>query len=236
MKDGVCYRIEDLVKSRGHGAERFTLVVRGLEVRAGERVAVVGPSGSGKSTLLDVLGLIAQPDRARAFGLFVEAGMVDVARLWREGQRPTLARLRASSIGYVMQTGALLSFARVGFNLALPAAIAGRPGVGARLAEALGLAPLLGRHPRALSVGERQRVAVARALSHRPQVVLADEPTAALDQANAEAVMGLLVEQVERQGATAVLVTHDRDLPRRFGFRLVDCEPEVGASRSTVAG
>jgi putative ABC transport system ATP-binding protein len=206
--------IEALALTRGGGAQAFRLEVPALRLEPGARLVLHGASGSGKSTLLDLLALALRPD---AVARFVVAGM-DVAQAWRLGGA-ALDGLRARRLGYVLQTGGLLPFLTVRANIALPGEIAGRPDparVGA-LARRLGIAEQLGKRPQALSVGQRQRVAVARAVAHRPALVLADEPTASVDPAMAEEVLDLLLAETEAAGAALVLATHDPAAAARVG-------------------
>lgn len=225
--------IEGLVRSNGSGAGAFVLEVDRFVLGAGEAVAVAGPSGSGKSTLLDLAALAVPPDSASALSL---AG-TDAASLWRGGREDTLARLRAGGIGYVLQTGALLPFITVRANIALPQRLAGRdePGHVEALAETLGISATLDRKPAALSVGQRQRAAIARALSHRPALVLADEPTASLHPEMADTVLELLVQQTASHGAALLLATHDPDRALRFGLPVVPIVPVSGQNRSRLA-
>ena len=176
-----------------------------LEVAPGERVAVMGASGSGKSTLLHLAAGMDRPD----------AGTVRVAgRDLAATPEPERTRFRAASIGLVFQDFNLIDSLTVAENIELPlwlnrrrtnrATISG-------LAEELGIAELLDRLPGEMSGGEQQRAAIARALVHEPQLLLADEPTGALDQATAGRVLELF-DRVTRQRACAlVLVTHNPD-------------------------
>lgn len=221
--------ISDLVCQRG-GAEGFTLAIDALSVRRGEAVAITGPSGSGKSTLLDVVGLVLRPSHP---GRFTLAGS-DVAALWSGKRDNDLARLRARSIGYVLQTGGLLPFITVLDNIRLSPALLGRPADPdgeKRLIDALGLGGLLHKKPAMLSIGERQRVAIARALAHRPPLVLADEPTASLDPSHAAAVMHLLLALAAELDLGVVVVSHDWDLLSRFGLRRVEAQPSGSQTR-----
>ncbi len=232
-----------VVKRRG-GAPGFELVIDRVELAAGQAVAFVGPSGCGKSTLIDLLAMTLRPDEAGRFVLGAPGtpgGEVDVAALWRRGRQDALGRLRARRFGYVVQTGGLLPFLRVGANIALPQQVIGAadPARVRELAGRLGLAGMLHRYPARLSVGQRQRVAIARALAHRPAIVLADEPTASLDPANAEAVMTLFMELIAGSATTLVLVTHDEAMAARFGIPAyaarLEVEGAVARTRFTMA-
>lgn len=221
-----------VARTQASGAARFVLEIPGLTLAAGEAVALVGPSGVGKSTALDLAALALAPDRA---GRLAVAG-TDAAPLWRAGDREALAALRARAIGYVTQTGALLPFVSVGRNIALTQHLSGRhdPALIARLAERLGIATELGKPPAALSVGQRQRAAIARALAHRPALVLADEPTAALHPEMADTVLTLLVEHCAEQGAALLVATHDAERAAAHGLKLRRVVPDAHAPRSTV--
>ncbi|MFJ6016518.1 ABC transporter ATP-binding protein [Streptomyces sp. NPDC092952] len=187
-----------------------------LTVRAGEAVAVLGPSGSGKSTLLN---LIAGLDRPDAGTVTVDGARVDL--LGEAGA----ALHRRSRIGMVFQFFHLLDDLTVTDNVVLPARLAGmsRAEAGRRAAElleSLGVDRHARAHPGRLSGGERQRVAVARALMNRPPVLLADEPTGALDTAAGQDVSALLTE-INAEGQTLVVVTHDLALARSCTNRTV---------------
>ena len=141
---------------------------------------------------------------------------VNIRRLWRRGELDRMAGLRLAHMGYVLQTGGLLPFLPVEDNMLLTARMAGQDEAEARkrvrlLAEQLGIDKLLEAMPTTLSVGERQRAAIVRALVPRPALILADEPTAALDPPHAARVMDLFLRAVEEQGVTLILVTHNAD-------------------------
>ncbi|GAA2123288.1 ABC transporter ATP-binding protein [Actinomadura napierensis] len=187
-----------------------------LGVEEGEALAVVGPSGSGKSTLLN---LVAGLDRPSAGTVTVDGRRVD-----RLGEA-ALARFRRERIGFVFQFFNLLDDLTVADNVRLPAQLAGTPrrkaaGRADELLEMLGIGRHAGAYPGRLSGGERQRVAVARALVNRPALLLADEPTGALDTASGHEVRELLAE-VHAGGQTIVLVTHDMALARSLASRTV---------------
>src|SRR5690606_23384060 len=164
---------------------------------------LVGPSGSGKSTLLDLLALVLAPDPGGEMLLRVGEREIDLLRLWRDGRQERLAQLRSRELGYVLQTGGLLGFLDVRRNIGLSRALLGMLDDGSvlRLAQQLEIAEQLDKYPAALSVGQRQRVGIARALAHGPRLLLADEPTASLDPLNAARVQQLLLEQSQAGNA-----------------------------------
>jgi putative ABC transport system ATP-binding protein len=203
--------------SRRFGAGPPALDEVTLRVARGESVAVVGPSGSGKSTLLNMLAGLDRPDRGRV--------TVDGTRVDRLSEAAA-ARFRRTRTGLVFQFFNLLDDLTVADNVMLPAAIAGTRRDAARrraaeLLERLGIAALAGRYPNGLSGGERQRVGVARALMNQPALLLADEPTGALDSAAAAEVSDMFAE-LHAQGQTIVLVTHDRALAGALATRTVE--------------
>lgn len=211
------YSIRDLSLSRATGPG-YRLCLPRLDIAAGDRVAITGPSGCGKSTALDVLGLVLRPDEVACFA-FAPPGQAsaDVAACWRAGKRERLAGLRQRHMGYVLQTGGLLPFLSVAENMELSAralGLADRREHVAAIAKNLGIERLLSCLPDRLSIGERQRVAIGRALASRPSVILADEPTASLDPIHADLVLGLLLEAVAHYAVTLVLVSHSRDIVR----------------------
>lgn len=212
--------IADAHRRRGRGAAGdFVLSIPRFVVQPGEAIAVTGPSGSGKSTLLDLLALALKPD---AVGRFVVAGS-EAGELWRQDATDALAALRARHFGYVLQQGGLLAFLSVRDNIRLPQRLAARPDPGrlAQLAGRLDILPQLDRKPADLSVGQRQRAAIARALAHRPDIVLADEPTASVHPEMADTILALLVENTRQSGAALVLATHDPVRARAAGFTLL---------------
>lgn len=220
--------LEAISKTRGADGQRYRLEIPALQLRAGRRIALIGASGSGKSTLLDLLALVLSPDPGGVQRWNDGGQCLDLAALWQQGRHDELAALRARAFGYVLQTGGLLGFLSVRGNIQLPRELLGLPvaGVVEQLAEQLGIADLLDRLPGRLSVGQRQRVSIARALAHRPAIVLADEPTASLDPLNAERVMQLLVEQAAARDLCLVISTHDRALAERYGLTALQLQVE----------
>jgi putative ABC transport system ATP-binding protein len=192
--------------SMSYGGARAREVLRGvsLDLRPGEYVAIMGESGVGKTTLLNVIAGLDPPDRGSVVLDGNDLTLLDDA---------ARTRLRRSSIGFVFQAFHLLPHLTVAQNVALPLSLNDMEETQAaeRLAEileAVGLAAAAHAYPRELSGGEMQRVAIARALVHRPLLLLADEPTGNLDADTARQVLALLREQVKRQSASGILVTH----------------------------
>ncbi len=207
-------RVENLTRTypAPRGGEIAALAGVSLRVDARELVAVVGPSGSGKSTLLHAMGGLAAPTSGHVF--LGETRVYDLAPKAR-------AALRLTEIGYVFQTFNLVPYLTCVENVALPAMLAGRPRAEAREAalgvlHRLGLAARGDHRPAQLSVGERQRVGIGRAIVNGPRVLLADEPTGNLDAATADQAMELLRE-LNREGLTVVMVTHDQRLAAQAG-------------------
>jgi ABC-type lipoprotein export system ATPase subunit len=196
----------DIVVDYGGGAGPVRALQHdGIVVPAGTSLAIMGPSGCGKSTLLGLLAGLAVPTRGS-----VDIGPTTLSML----SEPERVRFRRAALGMVYQADNLLPYLTVEENVGLQAAIA-RSGGSERAGEApgvllerLGLGALATRLPDQLSGGQRQRVAVARAVVHRPSVMLADEPTGSLDDNNARIVIELLVDVQRQIGATLVIVTH----------------------------
>ena len=216
--DGPAIRTAALTRRYGSGATAVcALRDVTLEVAVGERVALLGKSGSGKSTLLNILGGLDRPTA----GSVVVAG----SELNRLSARD-LARFRSASVGMIFQSFHLIPSRTALENVELPMIFSGTaPGQRRREArralEGVGLGARLEHRPAALSGGENQRVAVARALVNRPRVVLADEPTGNLDSTTAREVLGLILDHVRTHRATLILVTHDEDLASECTTRVV---------------
>lgn len=186
-----------------------------LAINAGEFVAVMGPSGSGKSTFMNLLGCLDQPSRGR-----YRLGTQTISQLSRD----ELAQVRNSQIGFVFQHFNLLARTSALDNVALPllysqVPAAERPARTRQRLSQVGLAERMDHHPSQLSGGQQQRVAIARALVCDPQLILADEPTGALDSHTSIEIMALL-QALNREGITIVLVTHEYDIAL-FASRII---------------
>ena len=215
----------------------FFLRIPRLVIEAGETVAFIGPSGSGKTTLLNLIAGISLPRS----GSIVTRGVELTS--FNDGMRRSF---RIRNVGLVFQEFELLEYLSVLDNILLPyrihpsmkldAAVRDRA---RQLAESVDISDKLDRHPTRLSQGERQRVAVCRALLPEPSLLLADEPTGNLDPNNKGRVLDILFEYVESAGATLVTVTHDHDMVGRFG-RVVDFrtfhEGETTSEREGLGG
>jgi lipoprotein-releasing system ATP-binding protein len=206
-------RLTDLTRSFEQGGVKID-VLRGvnLTIASGEIVALLGPSGSGKSTMLQAVGLLEG-----GFGGRIEIAGTDASQL------PSSDRtsLRRNHLGFVYQFHHLLPDFNAEENVILPQLVAGRDRTEAtvrarELLGSLGLAQRLDHRPSQLSGGEQQRVAVARALANKPQLVLADEPTGNLDEVTADKVLAQFLELVRGQGSAALVATHNERLAHKM--------------------
>ena len=203
----------------------FRLTVPEFAVSSGEKIAVVGPSGSGKTTLLNLLAGILTPSQGT-----VRVGEVAVSDMGDAGRRD----FRISNIGFVFQDFELLDYLSILDNILHPYRITGALKLSAEvrqraiyLSEQMGIAEHLKKHPGELSQGEKQRVAICRALLPKPDLILADEATGNLDPANKTRILDLLFKSVEDHDATLVAVTHDHELLPRFD-RVIDFQDFQG--------
>jgi ABC-type lipoprotein export system ATPase subunit len=193
-----------------------------LEIQAGESAAIMGPSGSGKSTLLNIIGTLDRPTRGQVLLEGQDLAQLDPSQL---------AAVRNRRIGFIFQAHHLLPQCTVLENVLVPTLVCedkqlrqSAPERARRLLQRVGLGPRLHHRPGQLSGGERQRVAVVRGLINQPRLLLADEPTGALDRAAAEALARLLVELNREERVTLMVATHALDLAERMGrrFQLLD--------------
>src|SRR5271154_2360878 len=210
-RDGVIIRTWDLFKTYVMGDQEIHAVSGiDIEIKKGEYVAIMGPSGSGKSTLMNLVGCLDTPSS----GLYYLAG-----KLVSDMDDDELARIRNKEIGFVFQTFNLLARATALHNVELPLIYAGlgrkdREERAKTALRAVDLEQRMLHKPSELSGGQRQRVAIARALVNDPSILLADEPTGALDTATGNEIMALFA-RLHQQGNTIVLVTHESDIAMR---------------------
>lgn len=206
MKSSI--RVENLVKSFGKG-ETFLSVIDGasFEVAGGELVALVAPSGAGKTTLLMMMGCIEEPTSGKIY--LGDELVYDDGYLHRDTRK-----LRREKIGFIFQAHHLLPFLNIEENVTLLPLANGKTKaesskIASDLLEYLGIKEKLKAMPSQLSGGQNQRVAIARALANKPRIILADEPTAALDASRSKSVVDLLKSIARKEGVAIVMVTHD---------------------------
>jgi putative ABC transport system ATP-binding protein len=209
--------VQDLIFRYPTGG--FHLEVEELQVERGASVAVIGPSGTGKTTLLNLISGVAVPDTGTIATNGIEISLLDDA---------ARRDFRIQNIGFIFQEFELLEYLSVLDNILLPYRISGALQLTAEvrkrageLAGRVGIADKLGRYVHCLSQGERQRVAICRALLPDPALILADEPTGNLDPENTDRVLDIVFDYVRSNGSTLVGVTHERHLLDRFD-RVVD--------------
>ena len=192
-------------KVYGSGHTRVqALAPTDFKARAGEFVAIVGPSGSGKTTLLTLLGQLQAPTTGEIFFKGQETSQ------WSEKKR---AKLRLNDLGFILQSSNLIPYLKVEEQLKLMDRLSKKEKVDAEeLLRDLDLLDMAQAYPKDLSGGERQRAAIARALYHQPDLILADEPTASLDTERALAVVHLLGKAAREDGKTVIMITHDTRL------------------------
>ena len=172
-----------------------------LEIRRGEFVAIMGPSGCGKSTLMHILGLMLSPTSGEVY--------ID-GRETTDLKKNDRSRLRREKIGFVFQRFNLLPTLTAEQNIAIAERIRGHQldGQISHALESVGMTDKANYKPGQLSIGQQQRIAIARAISHRPELILADEPTGNLDSANSERILQLFREVHQQSGVTVVMITH----------------------------
>ena len=208
--------VERLTKVYGKGENAVTAIAdASLQVKPGELVAILGPSGSGKTTLLTAIGLINEPTHGKV--------AIDGITVADEGWLPglDLKKLRREKLGFIFQAHNLIPFLSAIENVMIALEINHLSGSAAKsrateLLTSLNLGHRLQSYPSALSGGEAQRVAIARALANKPKVILADEPTAALDTENGKNVMALLKKLAVENHSAILVVTHDHRMVEGF--------------------
>ncbi|GAB7025932.1 ABC transporter ATP-binding protein [Geotalea toluenoxydans] len=227
--------VEQLTKRYGKGDTLVTAIADAtFQVRPGELVAILGPSGSGKTTLLTSIGLINEPTHGKV--------VIDGEKVADEGWLPglDLKKLRREKLGFIFQAHNLIPFLTALENVMIALEINDLPRKEAKaraieLLHALNLGHRLNSYPMSLSSGEAQRVAIARAMANKPRVILADEPTAALDTENGKNVMTLLKKLAVENQSAILVVTHDHRMVEGFD-RIFHVSDGRIAARLTARG
>lgn len=191
-------------------------------IRLGDKILISGPSGCGKSTMLGMLSLALKPDRGKIF----LCHQIDILEKWKKNKRDDLAVLRASLFGFIPQTAGLIPFLNIQENILMPQRLVGKKNQDwfFYLVNRLEINQILSHKPHQVSVGQRQRVAVARALINHPLIVLADEPTASVHPSLADGILELLLETIEETGAALIMTSHDTKRTLQYGLTEVPCE------------
>ena len=226
----IVYTLKNVVKERLIDGVGFRLVIPEIQIKAQENIALIGHSGCGKSTLLDMLALILKPDSGDEFSLHpVDGDNYDVGHLWRKDRQSRLSQIRKQHIGYVMQSGGLLPYLTVRENIELPRKLLKLPDDDSinSISRVLGIDRQLDKLPGLLSAGERQRAAFARALSHRPSILIADEPTSALDPITAQKIMAVVMEVIRGLKITLITASHDWAHVYKMELRTLKQEAEA---------
>jgi len=213
------------LKFRYPGGQSFEMMISDLQIETGDCAAIVGPSGSGKTTLLNLVAGTLLPNAGK-----IHVGETCINQLGETARR----KFRIHEIGQVFQAFELLEYLSVTENILLGPIIDSTANDQTRmrtsaLLKSVGLSDKAQVKPARLSHGERQRAAVCRAMLNRPRLLLADEPTGNLDQANKQNVVDLLIKQAHEHGSTLLMVTHDRSLLGSFK-RVIDFEELTGAT------
>lgn len=226
-------KLENIKKSfvQPDGGKVPILDVPSFEIEAGEQVVLIGPSGCGKTTLLHIISGITRPDSGKVF--------VDGTELTRYSES-TRDRIRADKIGYVFQTFNLLDGFSALENVLLGISFGAKrstPDRAKELLKKVGLGHRLGNKPHQMSVGEKQRVAVARAVANRPALLLADEPTANIDPQNQQQVVELIRDTCRDENIAMLMVTHSMEVANQFDrvVKLEDMNRVVGELRGVGA-
>lgn len=208
-------RLENICKRYFEGKDNELQVLTdiNLTIHEGEFISIVGESGSGKSTMMNILGILDSPSEGKYF--------LDGADIKSNSQK-TLSRIRGKQIGFVFQTFNLIGRTTARRNVEMPMMYAKVPRSerlerSKQLLEKVGMAERMKHHPNELSGGQKQRVAIARAIANNPSIILADEPTGALDSHTGRMVMDIFHDLHENEGKTIVLITHSKTLAEETG-------------------
>lgn len=230
MSSDLVLRIAKMRKELRSAGSAFVLEVPDLHLEKGRFYGLVGRSGSGKSTMLDLLAMVSRPSDISAYELYVGANAIDLAAMVASDDDKQISHVRINHFGYILQSGGLFPFLTVRENLRLPFMLSGR-GVDdtaiVEMAETFGMVEQLDKKPSGLSGGQRQRVSILRALCLKPDIVLADEPTASVDENLADIIVGELKRLASYNDVTVIMVSHDLELVHSFADHVMTLKPEV---------
>ncbi|MHC5307929.1 ABC transporter ATP-binding protein [Bartonella sp. LJL80] len=229
---------QNVMKTLSDRERSFKLSIPAFHLKSGDRKAIVGQTGSGKTTAMDLLALASRPERADTFVISGrDCGQIDVSPQKIKQENARLAHLRARFFGYVVQTSPLFSFLTVRENIAVQQKLADKRDDGyiTALLQAVGLAGDSDAFPCDLSIGQRQRTAIARALSHRPAFLMCDEPTGALDDETADLCLRMMTSVADHTGTGILMITHDRQLVEKHGFMKINVERKTIAPGQSFA-
>ena len=205
-------------KKLGDLDHNITIQIPSFELRQKEIVAIVGSNGCGKSTMLDIIAMLCKPDKAEKFIICSDDSDVRDVQLLNEKD---INKLRRNNIAYILQSGGLLEFLTLRQNISLVTRLKkGKQADFNEIVDSLGIEKLLNKKPLQLSGGQRQKGAVARALIQQPDIILADEPTSAMDSLSAVRLMENLTTRVRNSGSSLILVSHDSSLVQDFANRI----------------
>lgn len=210
--------LTDVEKKLGDSDHNITIKIPKFELHQKEIVAIVGSNGCGKSTMLDMISMLCKPDAVGDFIFCSEDGQYkDIQTLDEKG----INSLRRNNIAYILQSGGLLEFLTLEQNIALVTKLKkGKQADFNKIVSNLGIEKLLNKKPKQLSGGQRQKGAIARALIQQPDIILADEPTSAMDSLSAINLMKSLTDRVRISGSSLILVSHNPSLVRDFAHRV----------------
>jgi len=239
LTDEFVYSLRGVSKHYTAGGTEFRLNVPRLDIPRGAKLAIIGESGSGKSTLLELLTLLLRPTVCEQFQFCPAEGQPchDIGSHWQNSAADPLADLRSTYVGYVVQSGGLLPYLTIRDNINLSLKLLELPedGIADNLASMLEISTQLDKLPSMLSVGQYQRATIARALAHRPVVLVADEPTAAVDPINAKRILSLLTELVDEFGVTLLMATHNLGQVKRMKIDSIQCDFEISDGQTMIA-
>lgn len=215
---------------------RFELSVPNLKLKRGRFYGLVGKSGSGKSTMLDLLAMVSHPTEVECFQINANGRTIDLAKLLASKRDDIISEVRLRNFGYILQSGGLFSFLSVRENLELPFRLGNLPinvPEMERVIRAYEIHDHLDKKPSELSVGQRQRVSILRSLCLKPEIVLADEPTASVDENMADVIVQELKAMAAQLNTTVLMVSHDLDLVNKVADEIHVLRPVAMGENAT---